>query len=211
MIAKLAGLMDESFETFAIVMVGGIGYRVHCSRRTLGQLPAMGLPVTLYIETLVREDAFDLYGFLSHAEQEYFKILQSVQGVGAKAALSLLAVATPEQLTQAILFQDATVLRQADGVGPKLANRIVSELKDKVAGDAVMGVGVKLGSVSMAPAINEESSLQRDAISALVNLGYRPFDVHQAVLKAQEQTPSSLEDLIVQSLQHLSQRGSNHG
>ena len=137
MIAKLAGIVDQVGEDGAVIDVGGVGYLAFCSTRTLGQLPPAGEPVRLLIETHVREDHIHLYGFVDAAERDWFRLLTTVQGVGARLALAILSALTPEELGLAIVAQDNAVLARAEGVGPKLAARIVNELKDKVGGLAL--------------------------------------------------------------------------
>src|SRR5882762_8673505 len=131
MIGKLKGLIDGYGEDFVIVDVGGVGYVVHCSGRTLQALPAPGEPAALSIETYVREDQIKLFGFLSDAEREWFRLLQTVQGVGAKVALAVLGTLKPADLASAIAMRDRAMVARAPGVGPKVAERIVTELKDK--------------------------------------------------------------------------------
>ena len=131
MIGKLRGVVDAVGADHAIIDVGGVGYEVACSSRTLAALPAPGEPVSLSIETHVREDAIKLYGFLSEAERGWFRLLQSVQGVGAKVALSILSTLDAGQIANAIALQDRAMMARAPGVGPKVALRIVNELKDK--------------------------------------------------------------------------------
>src|SRR6476469_1144162 len=131
MIGKLKGIIDTYGEDYVIVDVGGVGYLVHCSARTLQALPAQGEAVTLAIETHVREDQIRLFGFTSDLEREWFRLLQTVQGVGAKVALSILSTLKPGELASAIAIADKAAIRRAPGVGPKVAERIVIELKDK--------------------------------------------------------------------------------
>ena len=146
MIAKLSGLLDSIRDGQAIIDVGGVGYLVFCSSRTLGLMPARGQSVSLQIETHVREDHIHLYGFGSDAERDWFRTLTTVQGVGAKVALSILGTLAPLELAQAIVAGDRATVSRADGVGPKLAQRIVIELKDKAA-----MVGLRSGAQSEAP------------------------------------------------------------
>ena len=163
MIAKLTGLVDSQGEDWAVLDVGGVGYLVFCSRRTLGVLPRRGETAGLFIDTHVREDHIHLYGFAEAAERDWFRLLQSVQGVGARVALAILSALSAGDLTQTIAAQDKVPLTRASGVGAKLAQRIVAELKDKVAATVP-------GSISAdAAAGNGEAE---DAVSALVNLGY---------------------------------------
>src|SRR5256886_15543357 len=131
MIGKLKGIIDTYGEDSVILDVGGVGYLVHCSARTLQALPAAGEPVTLAIQTHVREDQIRLFGFLTDVEREWFRLLQTVQGVGAKVALSVLGTLKPADLASAIAMRDKSMVARSPGVGPKVAERIVTELKDK--------------------------------------------------------------------------------
>jgi Holliday junction DNA helicase RuvA len=171
MIGKLKGLIDSFGEDFVILDVNGVGYVVQCSARTLQKLPRVGEAAALAIETQVREDAIRLFGFSSDAERDWFRLLQSVQGVGAKVALAILSVLGPNDLSQAVAGADKASVARAPGVGPKLAARIVAELKDKApAFGAVDAAAARLADMSdEAPAT---PPALRDAVSALVNLGY---------------------------------------
>src|SRR5213083_2769030 len=131
MIGKLKGIIDSYGEDFVVVDVGGVGYVVHCSARTLQELPGAGQPAALSIETHVREDQIRLFGFLTDVEREWFRLLQTVQGVGAKVALSVLGTLKPAELASAIAMRDRAMVARTPGVGPKVAERIVTELKDK--------------------------------------------------------------------------------
>jgi holliday junction DNA helicase RuvA len=167
MIGKLRGVVDSFGEDFVILDVNGVGYVVNCSSRTLQHLPRPGEPATLSIETQVREDAIRLFGFLHEAERDWFRLLQSVQGVGAKVALALLSTLSADALASAVATQDKAMVARAPGVGPKLAARIVAELKDKAP------VPTDGGGFPAAPAEDAAvPSAARDAISALCNLGY---------------------------------------
>ena len=169
MIGKLKGLVDSFTEDTVIVDVQGVGYVVHCSARTLGRL-ARGEAAALSIETQVREDAIRLFGFLSDAERDWFRLLQGVQGVGSKVALSILGVLPAGDLASAIALQDKAAIGRAPGVGPKLAARIVAELKDKAPLYAAVAPGVaRLAGEEEAKGAPKPV---QDAISALVNLGY---------------------------------------
>src|SRR5881227_3851729 len=137
MIAKLAGLLDQVTSDGAVIDVGGVGYLVFCSTRTTTRLPPPGGPARLLVETHVREDHIHLYGFIDAAERDWFRLLTTVQGVGARLALAILSATAPDALLLAILAQDKAVLARADGVGPRLAARIVNELRDKVGGLAI--------------------------------------------------------------------------
>lgn len=185
MIAKLKGLVDSVGDDFAVVDVGGVGYLVFCSAKTLGKL-AVGQTAALHVETHVREDHIHLYGFLEVAEREWFNLLTTVQGVGAKVGLAILSAATPEQLLQTIAAQDKTTLTRANGVGPKLAVRILTELKDKAGKIALGGFAPQAAAAAVAgaaPMPAEAGGVMEDAISALVNLGYRRLEAFEAVGK----------------------------
>ncbi len=170
MIGKLKGLIDSYGEDFVILDVQGVGYVVQCSARTLQKLPAAGEAASLAIETQVREDAIRLFGFTSDAERDWFRLLQSVQGVGAKVALAILGVLAPGELAAAIGMQDKTAVARAPGVGPKLAARIVAELKDKA--PALAAVDPVVAKLAGADDAKTAPKPVQDAISALVNLGY---------------------------------------
>jgi holliday junction DNA helicase RuvA len=171
MIGKLTGTIDEIGEDHCVVDVNGVGYVAFCSARTLSGFPGAGASVTLYIETYVREDMIRLYGFTTALEREWFRLLQNnVQGVGAKVALAILSTLSPPDLANAIALRDIAMVSRAPGVGKKVAERIVTELKNKApafAGSASGTIGLKqeLGEgVAPAPIA--------DAVSALTNLGY---------------------------------------
>ena len=178
MIALLKGLVDHVGDDWAVIDVQGVGYLVSCSSRTLARLE-QGTAVRLFIDTWVREDAIQLYGFLDSTERDWFRLLTTVQGVGAKVGLALLSVAAPDQLLRAIAAQDKTVLTQASGVGPKLAQRIASELKDKV-GTLALGNPALAAAAGAAKAASPAATALDDAVSALVNLGYRRMDAFDA-------------------------------
>lgn len=170
MIGKLKGVIDSYGEDSVVVDVNGVGYLVHCSARTLQALPAVGEPATLSIETHVREDQIRLFGFLSDAEREWFRLLQTVQGVGAKVALAVLSTLGVAELASAIAMRDKAMVARAPGVGPKVAERIVTELKDRA--PAYSSADPAL--IRLSGAIDEKRAPQpvADAVSALVNLGY---------------------------------------
>lgn len=170
MIGKLKGLIDSYGEDFVILDVHGVGYVVQCSTRTLQSLPPAGEAAALAIETQVREDSIRLFGFVSETERDWFRLLQSVQGVGAKVALAILSVLPVGELASAVAMQDKAMVARAPGVGPKLAARIVSELKDKA--PAFGGVDPAVARLAGAEPTDGPAGPARDAISALVNLGY---------------------------------------
>lgn len=206
MIGKLSGRIDCISDAHVIIDVGGVGYVVKCSARTLREMGAVGGTASLRIETQVREDAINLYGFIDALEQDWFRLLTTVQGVGAKVALSILGTVSPEQLGHAIAAQDKVTLTAADGVGPKLALRLVTELKDKV--PAFMTSPIHLASVGFAAAVLPPS-LAGDALSALVNLGYRRAEAFAAVSSAHMREPEAkLDALIRASLLELSRKES---
>lgn len=180
MIAKLSGTVDSVAEDGAVIDVGGVGYLAFCSTRTISQLPLPGTPARLLVETHVREDHIHLYGFIDAAERDWFRTLTTVQGVGARLALSILSALTPEDLSLAIFAQDRAVLARADGVGPRLAARIVNELKDKVSGLAP-APSMSAGSASATVA---DSGQAADAVSALVNLEWGRAEAFAAVAAA---------------------------
>jgi Holliday junction DNA helicase RuvA len=196
-IGKLTGLIESSGDNSVILDVGGVGYIVFCSGRTLGLLPPAGGGATLWIETHVREDHIHLYGFADPAELDWFRLLQSVQGVGAKMALAVLTVLPPHDLVHAIAAQDKASIARAHGVGQKLAGRIASELKDKAGGMALGPVAVANGSGG--------GEISEDAVSALVNLGYRRAEAFAAVAKASGDLGrgASVESLIKAGLKDL--------
>jgi Holliday junction DNA helicase RuvA len=166
MIAKLAGVVEQMESDAAVIDVNGVGYLAFCSTRTIGRLPSAGLPVRLLIETHVREDHIHLYGFIDVAERDWFRLLTTVQGVGARLALSILSALAPETLGLAILAQDKPALAQAEGVGPRLAARIVNELRDKIS-SVVAPAAAPVASRSEPT----NGGVTADAISALENLG----------------------------------------
>ena len=182
MIGKLKGTIEEIGDDYVLIDVHGVCYVAYCASRTLGRLGAPGEAIVLFIETYVREDQLRLFGFLSALEREWFRLLQSVQGVGSKVALAVLSVLTPGELANAIALQDKTAVSRAPGVGPKVAVRIVTELKNKApafAGEAGANIGLKqeLGEgVASAPV--------SDAVSALSNLGYSRDQAANAVAAA---------------------------
>lgn len=203
MIAKLAGLLDEIAADGAVIDVNGVGYLAFCSTRTLGRLPPTGSPLRLLIETHVREDHIHLYGFADAAERDWFRLLTTVQGVGARLALAVLSVLGPEELGLAIFAQDRASLARAEGVGPRLAARIVNELKDKAG-----GLAPTASPAAAAPATATlGSGPASDAVSALVNLGYRRAEAFGAVAAAARRLGGApaTDALIRAGLQELAQ------
>jgi Holliday junction DNA helicase RuvA len=204
MIAKLSGLLDSVGTDHCIVDCGGVGYLVFCSARTLRRVGDAGTAVSLRIEMQVREDAITLFGFIDLSERDWFRRLTTVQGVGSRVALALLSVLEPDKLGQAIAAQDRTALVQADGVGPKLANRLISELKDKVANLYMDGGPVAAGPAGAAT--SQTAGVTNDAVSALVNLGYRRAEAFTAVAAAVQKAgpDAKVEQLIMMGLKELS-------
>jgi len=181
MIAHLKGRIEDIGDGFAVIDVNGVGYLIFCSSRTLDRF-VIGEAATVHVETHVREDHFHLYGFVDGGERAWFKLLTTVQGVGAKVALALLSVLSADELTHAIAAQDKAQVGRANGVGPKLASRIVLELKDKVAKMALSSVSTTSASTPINSATSSPAT--SDAVSALVNLGYSPSDALTAVSHA---------------------------
>lgn len=182
MIGKLKGILDAIGDDYIIIDVNGVGYQVHCSTRTLSTLPQVGDPLVLSIETHVRETEIRLFGFSSDLERDWFRLLQSVQGVGAKVALAIQSTLSAGDIATAIALQDKASVARAPGVGPKVAQRIVTELKDKApaysgAAAAEIGLAVEIGE-------GVASSAVTDAVSALGNLGYSSQQAAAAVASA---------------------------
>jgi len=182
MIGKLKGLIESYGQDSVIVDVNGVGYEVHCSARTLQELPGVGQPAALSIETHVREDQIRLFGFVTEIEREWFRLLQTVQGVGAKVALSVLGTLKPSELASAIAMRDKAMVARAPGVGPKVAERIVTELKDKA--PAYTNVDPALVRLSGALDDKRAPAPVTDAVSALVNLGYGQAQAAAAIAAA---------------------------
>jgi holliday junction DNA helicase RuvA len=191
MIGKLKGIIDSYGEDFIIVDVNGVGYVVHCSARTLQSLPPTGDPVVLSIETHVREDLIRLFGFTGDVEREWFRLLQTVQGVGTKVALSILSTLKPSELASAIALRDKAMVARSPGVGPKVAERIVTELKDKAPKYADVDPAV----ARLAGAVDERKAPQpvADAVSALVNLGYGQPQAAAAIAAASREAGEGAE------------------
>jgi len=182
MIAKLTGRVDSIGDDFVVVDVHGVGYLVHCADRTLGELPGIGETVVLAIETHVREDQIRLFGFFSAVEREWFRLLQTVQGVGAKVALAVLSTLKPADLATAIAMRDKASITRAPGVGPKVAERIVTELKDKA--PPFTAADPRAGRLPGAAVDVRAPRPAADAVSALVNLGYPEAQASAAVAAA---------------------------
>ncbi|HEX8655213.1 MAG TPA: Holliday junction branch migration protein RuvA [Allosphingosinicella sp.] len=189
MIAKLRGLLDAFGADFAVIDVNGVGYLVSASTRTLSILGAIGAEVMLHIETQVSDDAIRLIGFATAEERDWFRLLTSVQGVGSRVALGILSALAGDELHRAIASGDHRMLSRAQGVGPKLAQRIVNELKDKAGGIVLASGGL---------AAPRAGGLGADAVSALLNLGFRPAEASSAVAQAEtELGPEATLDALV--------------
>lgn len=190
MIAKLRGLLDSFTADHAVIEVAGVGYLVQASARTLSALGAIGDEVVLHTEMQVSDDAIRLIGFARVEERDWFRLLTSVQGVGARVALSILSTLSSDELHRAIASGDKAMVARANGVGPKLAQRIVNELKDKAG-------GIALGTGGLAPALPSVGAAA-DAVSALANLGFKPAEASAAVAKAEAElgAEASLDALV---------------
>ena len=207
MIGKLTGKIDALKSGQMLLDVNGVGYIVFASSRTLGKIGRVGDVCSVLIETHVREDHIHLYGFADAVEQEWFGILTKVQGVGAKVGLAILSVASPNDMALAIAAQDKTVFSQADGVGPKLATRIVTELKDKTANIDLSPVGAGSGTaVAQQSNVSSDDGQVHEALSALVNLGYGRSEAMIAINRAKANLPedADLGVLIKEGLKELS-------
>jgi len=198
MIGKLRGIVDSTDSSSVLLDVGGVGYTVFCSAKTLQKLPTNGETTTLVIETHVREDYIHLYGFEGNNERDWFRLLITVKGIGAKVAMALLSVLTADQLATALASQDKAALAQASGVSTRLAERILVELKDKtVAGTMTIAPQSGIATVT-------NSNLLADAVSALTNLGYSRSEAHNAVSKTQQLHPEAgLSELLRHALKSI--------
>ncbi|PTQ75799.1 Holliday junction branch migration protein RuvA [Celeribacter persicus] len=224
MIGKLTGVIDYIGTDHVMIDVRGVGYIVHISERTRMSLPGQGAPVSLYTDMLVREDLMQLFGFTSLLEKEWYRLLISVQGIGSKAAMAILGTLGPEATGRAIALGDWTAIKAAPGVGPKIAQRVVNELKDKA--PTVMSMGGKLSEALAAPEVVEviegaapvakpkptppkaNASAEAEALSALQNLGYAPSDAAQAVAQAAQDAPEAdTSGLIKAALRLLAPKG----
>jgi Holliday junction DNA helicase RuvA len=206
MIGKLRGLIDGATEDSVIIDANGVGYLVFCSAKTLSKLPQSGQAAALLIETHVREDHIHLYGFANEAERQWFRLLTTVQGVGVKMALAILGVFEPEEIATVIGAQDKKSLTAVSGVGPKLAERIVTELKNAVAKMPAGNVADFAASQQKKGAAQKTlpASLQEDAVSALAHLGYSRMEAFTAVSRALNQVPEAkLDQLITTALREL--------
>ena len=223
MIGRLRGRVDYKAQDHFLLDVNGVGYLVFCSERTLAEIATDGEFTTIYTDLLVREDLMQLFGFVSQIEKEWYRLLMSVQGVGAKASLAILSALGEDGVSRAIALGDWASIKSAKGIGPKTAQRVVNELKDKVA--HVMSIipsevgerGNKLNQEDVVELIDEHQTInlaisnktsQADALSALQNLGYTPSDSAATVARILHENPNlSTEELIRNSLKMLSPKG----
>jgi len=223
MIGRLAGRIDYRAVDHVLIDVKGVGYLVYCSDRTLQALPGVGEHVALYTDLLVREDLLQLYGFTTLAEKEWHRLLMSVQGVGAKASLAILGTVGPDGVGRAIALGDWNAVKAAKGIGPKTAQRVVNELKDKA--PEVMAMGAAGSAPAQAPvseddviepvaatappaAVAPRGQAQAEALSALGNLGYAPGEAAGAVAQAAGEAPeASTAELIRAALKLLAPKG----
>ena len=205
MIAQLRGILSHTADTHAIIDVQGVGYLVHISGRTQGQLAAQDGAVTVLTEMIVREDSMTLYGFHDASERDAFRLLITVQGVGAKAAMAILSVLSPADLSSAIMSGDKAMVARADGVGPKIAQRVVNELAEKIGRFPSLGDGIAVSASGSASAEDSQvASAIGDALSALVNLGYGRSEAHAALLRVQQAGEADdLSGLIAAALREI--------
>jgi Holliday junction DNA helicase RuvA len=229
MIGKLTGLLDYKAADHVLIEAGGVGYVVHCAERTLAALPAPGERVALFTELVVREDLMQLFGFATLAEREWHRLLMGVQGVGARAALSILGALGTEGLARAVSLGDVAAIRRAPGIGPKIAERVARELRGKAPALMAMGAaGARPATASAAAepppgpaqtgraaamageAARPEADAQdaADALSALVNLGYAPGEAASALAEAEAAAPGAgMQALLREALRRLAPRG----
>jgi Holliday junction DNA helicase RuvA len=204
MIGKLKGLIDGFGDDYVHVDVGGVVYEAFCSSKTMSALPQVGHAAVVHVEMIVREDMIRLYGFATPEEKAWFNTLMTVQGVGARVALSVLSALTPGELQSAIALQDKAMVGRANGVGPKLAVRLITELKGKVP----TGIGIDAGTLGLQAAIGEGTARSNvaDAVSALSNLGYSSAQASAAVARvvSREGEGTATEKLIRLGLRELS-------
>ena len=204
MIAQLRGTIVHTDNQLIIIDVQGVGYAVHVSGRTQTQLNAVSGDVTILTEMQVREDSMTLFGFADATERDAFRLLITVQGVGAKAAMAILSVLDPYALTQAIVAGDKAMVALADGVGPKIAQRVVNELSEKIGKIPSLGGGTIGADFAGAAPDSADAVIQQDAVSALVNLGYGRSEAHAAVVRAQRAgADATVSSLIAAALREM--------
>jgi Holliday junction DNA helicase RuvA len=224
MIGKITGRVDYRGTDHVLVDVQGVGYMVYCSDRTLSGLPSRGGVIALYTDLLVREDNLQLFGFTTLADKEWHKLLTTVQGVGAKAALAIASTLGTDGVSRAIALGDVAAIKSAQGVGPKIAQRVITELKDKAPKIMAMGgegaalveadesmvidVQTPIDMPPISPVLKSEAGAQADALSALINLGYGHGDAATAVAKASGEMPDlGATGLIKAALKLLAPKG----
>lgn len=217
MIGRLAGRIDYRGSDHVLIDVGGVGYVVHVSDRTLAALPGVGEAAALYTDLLVREDVLQLFGFTSLVEKEWHRLLMSVQGIGAKASMAILGTLGPDGVSRAIAMGDWTAVKAAPGVGPKIAQRVVNELKDKA--PTIMAMGAPAAATPSATPTDDPliepiappapaGAAQAEALSALGNLGYAPSEAARAVAEAASDDPGAdTAALIRAALRRLAPAG----
>lgn len=222
MIGKLTGRVDYKAADHLLLDVGGVGYTVHCSDRTLAALPGAGQMAAVYTELLVREDLLQLFGFLTPYEREWHRLLITVQGVGSKASMAILGTLGPDRVARAIAIGDWASVKAAPGIGPKLAQRVVNELKEKAPG--IMALGGTMGQAAGivpdpliedaarpgAPVARQtqpdqppSGAAQADALSALSNLGYAPSEAARAVAEAAGAAPGAEAPVLIRAALRL--------
>lgn len=199
MIARLRGVIYEIGRGYAIVDVGGVGYRIDCSESTLKSLPAVGVEANLLIETFSQEERIRLFGFVSEAERDWFLLLIGVQGIGARVALGLLGMLAPEDLADALHSGDATRLTCAPGIGTRLARRIVSELKDKI---SPVGIGTETAGAKAC----HSSAIMNDAVAALIKLGYGRYQIHDTLARVLQTRGETRQEMDLSELIRASLR-----
>lgn len=215
MIGRITGRLDHRAGDHALVDVGGVGYVVHCSDRTLAALPPVGATVALWTDLLVREDLMQLFGFLTVQEREWHRLLCTVQGIGARGSLAILGTLGADGVARAIALGDANAVRAAPGVGPKIAQRVVLELRGKAPAMMAMGEGPddplvetsRPRPAQAAAATPRAASAQAEALSALANLGYAPVDAARAVAEAADAGAGETGAMIRGALQRLAPKG----
>ncbi|SLN19683.1 Holliday junction ATP-dependent DNA helicase RuvA [Roseovarius albus] len=225
MIGRIAGRIDYRATDHVLIDVRGVGYLVYCSERTLQALPRVGEHVALYTDLLVREDILQLFGFTTLVEKEWHRLLMSVQGVGAKAALAIMGTLGPDAVSRAIALGDWNAVKAAKGIGPKTAQRVVNELKDKAPEVMAMGASPSATTAPVAdvpvdevietpmappkaPAVQENAGAQAEALSALTNLGYAPGEAAAAVVQVAGDNPDAgTSDMIRLALKSLAPKG----
>ena len=204
MLAQLRGTVVHTDTQLIIIDVQGVGYAVHVSGRTQGQLSALSGEVSILTEMQVREDSMTLFGFVDAAERDAFRLLITVQGVGAKAAMAILSVLDPNALIDAIVAGDKAMVARADGVGPKIAQRVVNELSEKIGKIPSLGGGTIGADFAGASPDSADAVIQQDTVSALVNLGYGRSEAHAAVLRAQRAgADATVSSLLAAALREM--------